>query len=266
MTSVPPTPEFSAVRFVNVCFAYGATPVVQNINIEFLSGCVHCIIGPNGSGKSTLAGLLIGMLVPQSGDIQIQGQSLAGLSADKRARLVALTPQRIVCPFDYSVREFIGMAPSPDRQNSSSKGPYSVGRLVQDAMELAGVVHLASRPFNELSVGEQQRAAIARMLAQDTPIMVLDEPTSALDIQHQLELLELARAVKEQGRCVIWITHDLHLALRAADYVVVLKDGAVAAAGTPDIALADDLLDAVFGVRRGYDHQPQFVLRAKSTH
>lgn len=252
------------VRFVNVSFAYGSAPVVHNVDIEFFSGRIHCIIGPNGSGKSTLAGILIGMLVPQSGDVQINGRSLGGISDAERSRLVALTPQRISCPFDYSVLEFVRMARQGAGRVDQHGQRFSDSEIIQGAMRRAGVLHLAGRPFNELSVGEQQRVAIARMLSQDTPIVVLDEPTSALDIEHQLELIALAQGIKQQGGCVIWITHDLHLALRIADTVGILQAGKVAAIGRPETALADHVLDKVFGVRRGGDLQPQFVLRPKS--
>ena len=253
-----------AVRFKNVSFGYSSDPVVRDVNIDFSSGRIHCIVGPNGSGKSTLAGLLIGMLVPQSGDIQINGQSLRSITDDRRSRLVSLTPQRIFCPFDYSVQEFICMARHGVGRDGQREKLVPDNEVIQNAMRRAGVVRLAGRPFNELSVGEQQRVAIARMLAQDTPIVVLDEPTSALDIEHQLALMGLAQGLKQEGGCVIWITHDLHLALRTADTVVTLNAGTVVAVGSPEMALADPILDEVFGVRRGSDQQLQFVLRPKS--
>ncbi len=265
MTQRIPSIADPSVRFMNVSFAYSSAPVVHQVDIEFVRGCIHCIIGPNGSGKSTLASLLIGMLVPQSGDIQINGRSLRGISEAERSRLVALTPQRISCPFDYSVLEFVRMARHGAGRADPDGRRLSDNEIIQSAMHRAGVVHLTGRPFNELSVGEQQRVAIARMLAQDTPIVVLDEPTSALDIEHQLELIALAQDIKQQGGCVIWITHDLHLALRIADTVGILQAGQVAAIGPPAVALADDVLDKVFGVRRGRDPQPQFVLRPKSS-
>jgi len=252
------------VRFTNVSFRYHTAPVLHDVNMDFGAGCIHCIVGPNGSGKSTLAGLLIGMLSPQSGDVQINGQSLPTISHHQRSRLVALTPQRILCPFDYSVLEFVRMARHQSWLDMQGVESISGDKVLQQALQTTGVVHLIGRPFNELSAGEQQRVAIARMLAQDTPITVLDEPTSALDIEHQLELVAMVQAIRQKGGCVIWITHDLHMALRTADNIVMLKNGQVVIAGPPEVALADAVLGEVFGVRRGGLQQPQFELYSKT--
>ncbi len=255
----------TAVTLTDVTFAYGLAPVVHGVNMAFSCGSINSIVGPNGSGKSTIAGLLTGMLEPLSGDIKIFGRSLSAMEHRHRSRFLSLAPQKLACPFDYSVTEFIRMARYHRvAQAPTCRLPASDADAVQEAMRLAGVEHLSKRAFNDLSVGEQQRVAIARVLAQDTPIVVLDEPTSALDIEHQLSLLNLIHRIKLQGGCVIWITHDIHTVFRSADRVMVLREGSVAAAGPPESALRDEILEAVFHVRRGSQPQPAFELHAKS--
>ena len=255
----------TAVTLTDVTFAYDLTPVVHGVNMAFSCGGITAIVGPNGSGKSTIAGLLTGMLQPRSGDIKIFGRSLSAIEHRDRSRFLSLAPQKLACPFDYSVTEFIRMARYHRvAQAPTCRLPASDADAVQESMRLAGVEHLSDRAFNELSVGEQQRVAIARVLAQDTSIVVLDEPTSALDIEHQLSLLNLIRRIKRQMGCVIWITHDLHTVFRSADRVMVLSKGSVAAVGPPESALRDEILEAVFHVRRGTQPQPAFELQPKS--
>ena len=254
-----------AVTLTDVTFAYDRTPVVHRVNLAFSSGSINAIVGPNGSGKSTIAGLLTGMLEPRSGDIKIFGRPLSAIGNRDRSRFLSLAPQKLACPFDYSVNEFVRMARYHRvGQTHSCRLPASDADAVQEAMQLAGVEYLSGRAFNELSVGEQQRVAIARVLAQDTPIVALDEPTSALDIEHQLSLLTLIHRIKVQGGCVIWITHDLHTVFRSADRVMVLSEGSVAAAGPPESALRDEVLESVFHVRRGTQPQPAFELQPRS--
>jgi iron complex transport system ATP-binding protein len=265
MTNNPSTDSHAVVSMTDVSFAYGAVPVLQQLNFSFSQSTINFIVGPNGSGKSTIAGLLGGMLQPNGGEIRLLGRPSGVVSHRDRSHLLALVPQKLVCPFDYSVTEFIRMARYHRTDEiSGHRLPTSDSDALAEAMRLAGVQHLTGRAFHELSVGEQQRVAIARMLAQDTPIIVMDEPTSALDIEHQLSLLNLIRRIREQGGCVIWITHDLPLVLQHADSVLVLSEGTVAAAGPPHTALDDATLEAVFHVRRGVSQQTSFELTPES--
>ncbi|MGE4423371.1 MAG: ABC transporter ATP-binding protein [Pseudodesulfovibrio sp.] len=229
-------------------FAYGETPVLEHLDLTLDPGMVHGVVGPNGSGKSTLLGLLAGLLAPGSGTARLNGEDVSACPPARLARLCALVSQDQTLRFPFTVAETVLMGRHPHIPRFSRPAPHDRERVEQAlaAMDLTGLRH---RAVADLSGGERQRTAVARGLAQDTPALLLDEPTSAMDIRHAMaamdELARLARA----GRTVVAVLHDLNLAARYCDNLVMLDKGAVHAYGNVSRTLTPDNIHAVFGVR-----------------
>lgn len=260
------SPGDIAIALQDVQFAYATAPVLCDITLSFRPGELTCVIGPNGSGKSTLAGLMVGLHTPTGGRIEVMHAPLATMPHRQRARWISLVPQRSLCSFDFTVMELVAMGRyHATGATDGRRLPAADEAAIEEAMRLAGVSHLANRLITELSMGEQQRVGIARMLAQDTPVVILDEPTASLDLQHQLELMDLLEAIKKQGCCLVLITHDLNIAAQCADNVVALHQGRIAARGKPAEVLCDQVLGEVFGVRlQARGDTMGFVLNRKS--
>ncbi|MEZ7195801.1 ABC transporter ATP-binding protein [Pseudodesulfovibrio karagichevae] len=229
-------------------FAYGERPVLEHLDLTLDPGMVHGVIGPNGSGKSTLLDLLAGLLAPGSGSANLNGEDVSACPPARLARLCALVSQDQALRFPFTVAETVLMGRHPHIPRFSRPTPHDLERVERAlaAMDLQGLRH---RAVADLSGGERQRTAVARGLAQDTPVLLLDEPTSAMDIRHAMaamdELTRLARA----GRTVVAVLHDLNLAARYCDNLVMLDKGAVHAYGNVSRTLTPDNIHAVFGVR-----------------
>lgn len=223
----------------------GRTVVLREVDFAIGAGETIGIVGPNGVGKSTLLRTLAGLASPRAGEVTVGGQALHRISQRRRARLVAFVAQDELPQADLLVGELVAMGRTPYLP------PWGAGgggeRMVVDAalraVDLAG---FEGRAVHRVSGGERQRVLLARALVQETPVLLLDEPTNHLDITHQLELLALARSL---DRTVIMSLHDLALADRYCDRVLVLHDGRAHPLETPDIALRPEVLDTVFGVR-----------------
>ncbi len=234
----------------NISFGYHrGRPVLRGVSISLRPVTVTAIIGPNGAGKSTLLRVLAGLLVPESGRVLLQGRPIGGLPHRERSRLVGYIPQRPSLSFAFTVREVVGMGryAAPRRDSASS-----------DALALVGLSDRADEPFPDLSAGQQQRAALARALAQldlDRPgasgavALLADEPVSAMDPRHALGTMELLRDAASRGLAVGVVLHDLTLAARYADDAVLVSDrGVIQAHGAAAEVLTPAVLEAGFGV------------------
>lgn len=234
-----------------VTFSYGkAPPVLRGVSLSIAAGRVTALVGPNGSGKSTLLRLLAGLDRPDAGSVTLAGRPARAWSAPERARLLALMPQRPEVAFGYTVREVVGFG-------RLSRGG-AAGDAVDRALERVGLADRSSDRFEHLSIGQQQRGALARAIAQldgepgeaSPGVLLADEPVSAMDPRHAIESLTLLRACAEAGHAVLVVLHDLNHALRSTDDAAVLgEDGSLAAAGATGDVLVPDRLSAVFGVR-----------------
>lgn len=207
------------------------------------------IVGPNGAGKSTLLRLLAGLLKPRSGTVCFRNTTLGRLAARERARHIAYLPQRPPGELAVTAFEVVLMGRFPHRTYSL----FETGRDVEicrEAMQLTETSELADRGMDTLSGGEAQRVHLAAALAQQPELLLLDEPTAALDLYHQLVAFDLlVRLTREQGLACVVVTHNLNLAGRHSDRVVLLDDGSIAAAGRPEDVLTDEVLAPVYGVR-----------------
>ncbi|WP_122770660.1 Fe(3+) dicitrate ABC transporter ATP-binding protein FecE [Pseudomonas viridiflava] len=227
---------------------YGATRIVQDLSFSPSPGKVTALIGPNGCGKSTLLKAFARILTPQSGSLTLDGKAYRDLSARDLARKVAFLPQVLPIPEGVSVRQLVAYGRSPHNSlwgRLSGADQHSVEQALQ-RMELET---LADRPLSDLSGGQRQRAWLAMILAQDAAIVLLDEPTTYLDISHQVELLDLMRALSAEGKTVITVLHDINQACRYADHLAVMQAGRLVASGTPGDVLNAELVCRVFDVQ-----------------
>ncbi|MFD4460975.1 ABC transporter ATP-binding protein [Nocardia sp. NPDC058480] len=202
------------------------------------------IVGPNGSGKSTLLRVLAGVRKPRQGKVLVDGQVLHSLGPRQRAAAVALVAQDEDPPADMLVGEVVALGLTPYLPPWGLGGPREQRRVAQ-ALAAVDLDGFAGRQVQQLSGGERQRVLLARALLQDTPVLLLDEPTNHLDVTHQLELLTLMRNL---NRTVVAALHDLSLADRYCDRIIVLHNGSTRAPAPPPQALAADVVAEVFGV------------------
>ncbi|MBI2243287.1 MAG: ABC transporter ATP-binding protein [Nocardioides sp.] len=231
-----------------VTVGYGEDPVVRDLSLDVPDGRITTIIGPNGCGKSTLLRTMARLLRPSSGAVLLDGEAVHDLPTRDVARRLALLPQNPVAPEGLLVRDLVGRGRHPHQRWFSQWSPQDEA-VIESALELTDTRHLRDRALDQLSGGQRQRAWIAMTLAQDTDLLLLDEPTTYLDLAHQVEVLDLVtRLNRERGRTVVMVLHDLNLAARYSDLIVVMTDGVVAAQGAPAEVFTPDLLHATFGL------------------
>jgi len=230
----------------NVSLAYGRTPVLERVSLPTLAaGTVTALIGPNAAGKSSLMRCIAGQ-VRFTGRIRLDGQDLAGLGMRERSRRLAYLPQELPARASLSVVEAVLLAA---KQEAGWLVADQDLAAVERVLARLGITALAERQLNELSGGQAQMVSLAQALVREPRVLLLDEPTSALDLRHQLEVLALvAEAARERETIVMAAVHDLNLAARHADRILVLEEGTLAAAGTPREVLTPALLEAVYGV------------------
>jgi iron complex transport system ATP-binding protein len=231
------------VRAVDLSYVVDDAVLVDGATLEVAAGEVVGVIGPNGAGKSTLLRLLAGELEPASGTIAIEGRDLAELPLLERARLRALLPQQHVLEFGFRCIDVVLMGRFPHRESEAEA--HAAARAAMEAMD---AWHLAERTFPTLSGGEQARVACARVLAQETPLLLLDEPTANLDLRHQQTVMEVVRMRAGAGVGVVAVLHDINLAARHADRVAIMDDSRLRAVGTPEEVLTPSLLSQVYEI------------------
>ena len=247
--------EEPMVSLDGIAASYGTVPVLSEIDLEVERGTFVGLIGPNGAGKTTLLDVLRGVHEPDRGRVQIAGESIRDLSARRAGQLVASVPQSTALSFEFTVRQVVEMGRTPHLGRLEGLGPDD-REAVQSAMDRTEVAQFADRPVTDVSGGERQRVLLARALAQDTPVLVLDEPTASLDVDHAVRTLELVRDLLSDGRTVVAAIHDLNLAARYCDELVLLAGGAVRAAGPPAEVLTSATLEHAFGGQPLVTSQP----------
>jgi iron complex transport system ATP-binding protein len=246
--SRPEDPGGARVEVVGLSAAHGRTPVLHDIRLTVDPGGWLAVIGPNGSGKSTLLRSVLGFH-PHEGTVRIDGVSTTGMPRRARARLLAYAPQQPVLPEGIGTRDYVALGRTPHRPLLAA--PRTRDReVVADVMERLELLPLADRPVTRLSGGEQQRAVLARALAQQPRVLLLDEPTAALDLGHAQQVLDLLDLLRRQdGLTVLSTLHDLTLAGQYADRLMLLAEGRVAAQGSPATVLTPGALRTHYGAR-----------------
>lgn len=243
-----------AIRLRGLTLGYGpasAPPIVEDLDLDVPAERVTAIIGANGCGKSTLLRGLTRQLAPRAGSIEVLGRDAARASARDYARTVALLPQHPVAPEGMTVAQLVARGRHPHRRLLGGRAAGD-DAAIASALERTDLVELAEREAGTLSGGQRQRAWLALVLAQQTPVVLLDEPTSYLDLSHQVEVLDLVRALPDPrggGRAtVVAVLHELNLAARSADHIVAMAAGRVVAQGTPGEVIVPEVLAEVFGL------------------
>lgn len=216
---------------------------LRGISLRLRAGEVTAICGPNGAGKSSLLSCLAGLLPPASGAVMLADAPLAAMPAEARARALGYLPQTPEVAWDVAVQTLAGLGRLPWR--TSAAEDYAAVAAALAALDLTAFAH---RPVSQLSGGERARALLARVLAGTPRWLLADEPLANLDLAHQLALLGHLRTCAAQGMGVVLVLHDLALAMNHADRVVVLDHGRLVADGPPDLALAEPVLQQVWGV------------------
>lgn len=246
----PPLPagdRAPRLRAEGLTLGYGGDAVVHGVDLDVTSGALTVLVGANASGKSTLVRGLARLLRPMAGRVTLDGEDLGRLPTRAVARTVGILPQSPVAPEGIRVGDLVAHGRYPHRsffRGHSSDDDVVVARALA-ATDAEGLV---DRRVSELSGGQRQRVWIAMALAQQPQILMLDEPTSALDVAHQVEVLDVLRAEVERGTTVVLVMHDLTLAARYADEVVVMAGGRIVARGEPTATLTEEVVRTAFGV------------------
>ncbi len=239
----------------DISVSLGGTDILSDVSLSAECGEVVGLVGPNGAGKTTTLRVLRATLSPDSGTVRVAGDPIDGLSSKQVSQRVASTPQATELSFDFTVSQAVEMGRTPHlgRFERADSGDREV---VEAAMERVDVARFADRPVPSLSGGERQRVLLARALAQETPVLLLDEPTSNLDINHAVNTLELVADLAREGKTAVAAIHDLNLAARYCDELVLLAGGEVRAAGPPREVLTTPTLRDAFGAETLVTGQP----------
>ena len=236
---------FLTARGLNVRLAGRA--VLNDISLSLASSHLVALVGPNGAGKTTLLRALAGLL-PSDGAIHVGGAALASLSLRERARRFAYLPQGHIVHWPLPARDIVALGRYPHGATDPARLSAKDRDAVLRAMRATDVVEFSDRRVTELSGGERSRVALARVLAVEAPVILADEPTASLDPRYQLDVMKTLRAAADQGGLVIVVTHDLGLAARFADHLLVLSQGRLVAEGAPAAALSEQVMADVFRV------------------
>lgn len=249
--STPPVLAADGIRL-----GYGSRTIVEDLDLDIHAGDFKVIVGPNGCGKSTLLKAFARVNKPTAGRIMLDGTAVASMNGRAVARRVSLLPQGAVAPEGITVGELVARGRHPHhtllRQWSGADDA-----AIAAALERTRLVGLEKEQVSSLSGGQRQRAWLAMVLAQDTGVILLDEPTTFLDIAHQYDLLELFAELNREGRTIVAVLHDLNQAARFASDLVVMKDGAIQAHGSPRDILTPGLVQGIFGLDADVMDDPQ---------
>lgn len=232
------------VEVQNVTKRYGGRAVVDAVTVNIPRGKITSLIGPNGAGKSTLLSMISRLVPKDEGEIRIDGRELTSVKNNELAKKLSILKQSNHLQIRLKVRELV----------SFGRFPYSRGRLTKEdwlhvdrAIEYMELEDLQDRFLDQLSGGQRQRAFIAMVLAQDTEYVLLDEPLNNLDMKHAVQIMRITRSLaNDLGKTVVLVLHDVNFASAYSDHIVALKDGRVAAAGTPDELIRSDVLGDIY--------------------
>jgi iron complex transport system ATP-binding protein len=227
--------------------ALSGRPILNGVSLSLPSRQLVALVGPNGAGKTTLLRALAG-LVPSTGGIEVGGDNLSSLSLRERAKRFGYLPQGHLVHWPLPTRDVVALGRYPHGATDPARLSPRDELAVLRAMQATNVVGFADRPVTELSGGERSRVALARVLAVEAPVVLADEPIASLDPRYQIDVMLNLRGAADRGVLVVVVTHDLGLAARFADTVLVLSDGRLVAQGKPEQALSDQIMADVFRI------------------
>ncbi len=250
------------LKIDGIDFSYTSTPVLHDVSLELEGPRFVSILGPNGVGKSTLIHCINKILTPTKGTVFIDGKDVKETTIKDLAKEVGYVPYSANDTFPLSVVDTVLMGRHP---HSKWKSLDSDLDLVYETLKRLGIEHLAMRSFSELSAGQHQKVMLARGLVQEPKILLLDEPTSNLDVRHQLDVTKMLKSLAyDKNMLVIMISHDINIAAKYADEIIMLNDGTIYAVGTPQEVITEDNLRVVYGVKSKIiddDGAPHVILK-----
>ncbi len=234
------------LRVKAVCTAYEGKEVLHKVSLHIMPGKITVLAGPNGCGKSTLLKTMTGMVSKSEGEILINGKNMEEYRSEELAQKIAYLPQNRNVP-DITIKRMVLHGRFPYLKYPRRYRKTDV-EIAEEAIRQVGMEAFSNKNMNQLSGGMQQKVYIAMALAQDTPIIMMDEPTSFLDVVYQMKLMDMARELADRGKAVVLVLHDISLALRVADQMIVLKNGEIKGCGTSQQIFESGVLNEVFGL------------------
>ncbi len=239
----------SIVGINKLSFKYDKADILKHISLDVEQGSFLSILGPNGSGKTTLLKNVCNLLKPHNGSILIDEKDIEKIKYKELAQIIAVVHQGTDVQFDFSVFDVVMMGRFPYLKRFQSEGKEDV-EIVENAMKSTSIWELREKSINEISGGERQRVLIARALTQQPKVLLLDEPISHLDIKYQIEILDLCKRLnKEQNITVITTLHDINMASRYSDYILLLEEGRIREMDTPEKVLTEKNIEDVYGIK-----------------
>lgn len=236
------------LKTCELCLGYGKSAIIDGMNVEIKVGRITALLGANGCGKSTLLNGLAGQLPPMNGRVLLHGETIHSQAPKTIARQIAVLAQQSDTPGDMSVFQLVKLGRYP---HLAVFGRWSARdeEACRAALRLTAMEDLADKALDALSGGQRQRAWISLALAQQTDILLLDEPTTYLDLAHQMEIMEMVQTlVRDHGKTVVAVLHDLNQAARYADEIILLRQGRVIAHGSPEYVINPENVEAAYGV------------------
>ncbi|MBH5320170.1 ABC transporter ATP-binding protein [Paenibacillus sp. GSMTC-2017] len=232
------------IEVKNISKAYGGKPVVENVSVNIRKGCVTTFIGPNGAGKSTLLSIISRLLTRDSGQVLIDGKEITEWKSTELAKKISILKQSNHINLRLTVRELVSFGRFPYSQGKLTKEDWAKVDEAIAYMDLADIQH---KFLDQLSGGQNQRAFIAMVIAQNTEYILLDEPLNNLDMKHSVQIMKvLRRLVEELGKTVIIVIHDINFASCYSDYIVALKDGKVVKEGRTETIIDSAVLKDIY--------------------
>lgn len=238
----------SLIKTENLNVGYNGRVVISDVQLKAMKGQVICLLGPNGAGKSTILRTLSGLLAPVDGTVYVEGQDIRSIKKKDIAQKMSLVLTDQVKPTLMTVYSLVSMGRAP-YTNFLGRLSEEDHAIIASAMKTVGVEHLANRYYTELSDGEKQKVMIARALVQEPELIVLDEPTSHLDIRHKVEVVRILQLLaNEKGITCILSLHDIDLAIKGCQTVLLVSGGKIAAMGMPEEIIRDGMLQSLYGI------------------
>ena len=235
------------LKVSDLSFGYNGKATLEGISLDVEKGEIVSLVGPNGAGKSTLIKCIDRILKPQKGTVLIDGKEASNMSSKDFSKMMGYVPQSTQEIFPYTVFDIVLMGRRPHIGWRVTRRDV---RIVAKTLKFMGIDDFAERYFDELSGGEKQKIAMARAIVQEPEVLLLDEPTSNLDIRHQLEVMKIVQLFVQRGKIsAIMAMHDLNLASRFSDKIVMLKDKGIFEVGDPESVLTPENIERVYGVR-----------------
>ena len=232
-----------AIKFTNLSVSIGGQEIIKSLSASIQAGSITAIIGPNGSGKTTLLSALVGLRTI-TGKVMLGDDNIYAMPSTIRAQKMGYLPQKNEVNWNISISNLVRLGAMP----YNAKGKIA-NETIKNAMDMTNIAHLAERKAMDLSGGELSRALFARVLAGDPEWIMLDEPMAHLDLAHQLDMVDLLKSIKDNGKSIVIIVHDLHQAAQLADNIIIMKDGLIDSEGPTSKVLNSAMLERVFGIK-----------------